>query len=468
MSKAASIQESQQTSGAELAAAAPAAGEGTGYHLGLFTVDSWQEFKRNGATVMGFTEKKMLAASRLRPGDLLLCYLVRRSTFVAVLEVTGPSYLDQTPIWTDGLFPVRLPVRVRAELSPLAGLPVHLLVGKLSFLPGPGMPNNWTVHVRSSPRRWKAQDAQAVVRELEARISRSVAPLGADSAGVPVDTSMIEGRGKRPMFGQHLRVGKLVGRANDLRNSSADALLAGAKTVLSFNKVTGYSVNFPISETCKPTVVCAKTCYYAKGPNSWPDSLRHQYQVYAAAKADPIGFAERVAWEVDQSGIDFLRWNGGGDLFDESLVAIDHLSKLRPDLPIWVVTRTPKLAAKLVKRRNVFIHFSLDKSSLARRAQFLRADPISDNYFFSYQCEPGEMPPTDRLAHVSVLFFDNYEPTGDMSQLRAAIVCPLNASAEISGACVKCRRCFSGAAVLDRVAIEADDPQAGKCASDLA
>jgi hypothetical protein len=124
------------------------------------------------------TGEKVLAASRLRPGDLLLCYLVWRSTFVAVLEVTGASFLDQTSIWSDGLFPVRLPVRMRAELSPLAGLPVHLLVGKLSFLPGPGMPNNWTVHVRSSPRRWKAQDARAVVRELEARISRSVAPLG--------------------------------------------------------------------------------------------------------------------------------------------------------------------------------------------------------------------------------------------------------------------------------------------------
>ena len=135
------------------------------YFLGLFTVRSWTEFKANGAQVMGFNEKKAAAAARLRPGDRLLCYLTKRSTFVAILEVTGPSYQDSTHIWTDGLFPVRLPVKVVSELSPLAGLPVHLLLGKLSFLPGPLMPNNWTVHVRSSPRPWRAEDGLAVDRK---------------------------------------------------------------------------------------------------------------------------------------------------------------------------------------------------------------------------------------------------------------------------------------------------------------
>ena len=91
------------------------------YFLGLFTARSWTEFKANGAQVMGFTEKNVAAAARLQPGDRLLCYLTKRSTFVAILEVTGPSYQDSKPIWTDGLFPVRLPVKVVSELSPLAG-----------------------------------------------------------------------------------------------------------------------------------------------------------------------------------------------------------------------------------------------------------------------------------------------------------------------------------------------------------
>lgn len=35
--------------------------------LGLFTVDSWREFKANGGEVMGFNEKKARTAARLEP-----------------------------------------------------------------------------------------------------------------------------------------------------------------------------------------------------------------------------------------------------------------------------------------------------------------------------------------------------------------------------------------------------------------
>ena len=417
------------------------------YFLGLFTARSWAEFKANGGQVMGFTEKKVAAAARLLPGDRLLCYLTKRSTFVAILEVTGASYQDSKPIWTDGLFPVRLPVKVIAELSPLAGLPVHLLLGKLSFLPGPSMPNNWTVHVRSSPRPWRAEDGLAVVRALQARIDRSVAPVSPDLPGQKVDTSMIESTRKRPKFGTDSRVGKLIVRADGLRGERATDLMGGAKAILSFNKVTGHSVNFPISETCRPTAVCLKYCYFAKGPNSWPDALSHQYQIYAAAKADPVGFAERVAWECDQAQVNFLRWNGGGDLFAESLVAIDHLAILRPNLPIWVVTRTPDLAAKVVARPNVFVHFSLDRNSMARREQFLKAKPQSSNFFFSYQCEADEVPSPLVLSKVSVLFFNDYKLTCKPEMLPASVVCPLNGRPDIRGTCESCRRCFNGTAV---------------------
>jgi|GEM_PF-2602740 len=42
-------------------------------YLGLFTVESWREFKRHGGKVMGFTAKKASAAARLQTGDLILC-----------------------------------------------------------------------------------------------------------------------------------------------------------------------------------------------------------------------------------------------------------------------------------------------------------------------------------------------------------------------------------------------------------
>ena len=95
----------------------------------------------------------------------------------------------------------------------------------------------------------------------------------------------------------------------------------------------------------------------------------------------------------------------------------------------------------------MFVHFSLDRGSMARREQFLKAKPQSSNYFFSYQCEADEVPSPQVLSKVSVLFFNDYKLTCDPETLPAAIVCPLNGSPDIRGACETCRRCFNGAAV---------------------
>jgi hypothetical protein len=273
------------------------------------------------------------------------------------LEVTAPSYSDQTPIFkTDGLFPVRLPVRLIAEA-----------------------------------------------------------------------------------------VAFLLGRR---RSILADAGIIGSyDNAISFNKVTGYSINVPIGLTCKPTATCIKTCYFATGAPSWSSALRHQARIFESIKADPIAFAERVALEYDRLGLTFLRWNGGGDLFRESVEAINHLGRIRPGIILWVVTRIPEFAAQIDALNNVFIHFSLDKHSLPRREQFLRFKPRSKNYFFSYQCEPGESPDPNRLGHAAVLFFDNYRPTGSVKRYEKEIVCPLNGKEDISGTCIHCRRCFDGTAV---------------------
>ena len=82
-----------------------------------------------------------------------------------------------------------------------------------------------------------------------------------------------------------------------------------------------------------------------------------------------------------------------------------------------------------------------------RREQFLRLKPRSKNYFFSYQCEPDELPDPQRLGQAAVLFFDNYRPTGSVKRYGKEIVCPLNGKDNITETCVKCRKCFDGEAV---------------------
>jgi hypothetical protein len=186
-----------------------------------------------------------------------------------------------------------------------------------------------------------------------------------------------------------------------------------------------------------------RTCYFAAGAPSWTNALRHQLRVLATVRADPVGFAERVALEYDKLGLTFLRWNGGGDLFPESVQAINHLGRARPDMTIWVVTRIPEYAALIEQAPSVYVHFSLDRHSLGRRHEFLKRVPRSDQFFLSYQCDKGEVPSPSNLKGIRVLFFDNYEPTMPLGRLPGGVACPLNEAADISGVCESCRRCFS-------------------------
>jgi hypothetical protein len=412
------------------------------HYLGLFTVESWREFKRHGGEVMGFTSKKASAAAKLQTDDLILCYLTKVSAFVGVLRVTGRSFTDATPIWTDGVFPVRVPVAVEREVSLMNAVPIRSLSDRISFMRSAANNTGWTIHVRSSPRRWRDDDAELVLDALEKNMRLSPGSNGREKPAALV--SAPRSRAKLP---RTVRVGRVIEKTERLKEAELPELLSSYESVLSYNKVTGYSVNVPIAETCRPTAMCMKTCYFASGAPSWSNALRHQRKVYETMKTDPQGFAERVALEYDRLGLSFLRWNGGGDLFRENVEAINYLGRARPDIILWLVTRIPSWAAQVDHAPNVFIHFSLDKHSLGRRREFLALKPKSRNYFFSYQCDKGEVPPLENLQHVAVMFFDNYQPTTDLKQFPQEIVCPLNTVDDISDVCVRCRRCFDGAAV---------------------
>jgi hypothetical protein len=235
--------------------------------------------------------------------------------------------------------------------------------------------------------------------------------------------------------------------------SEYDVRLDPCEKILSFNKVTGFSLNFPIFQTCLPTEVCASRCYYATGPVTWPNSIKKQLRLYNSVKNDPLKIAKRLAKEITdmRKKITFIRWNGGGDLFLESVKMLNHFAGLVPSLPIWVVTRIPKFASMIDEKPNTFIHFSLDLKSLDRRKEFEQIKKKSNNYFYSYQCDKGEIPLQENLLDSSVLFYDCYKPEGGgMEQIDKSIICPLNLEQDITGVCEECRRCFNTLAVSHR------------------
>ncbi len=244
------------------------------------------------------------------------------------------------------------------------------------------------------------------------------------------------------------RVAQVIKKTNTLSREYQEKLKPDEK-ILSFNKVTGFSVNLPISKTCIPTSICAERCYFAVGGPSWPNSLKKQLRLYNSVKDNPKAVAEMLAREISgkRQLPSFLRWNGGGDLFPESIEMIHHLSDILPTLPLWIVTRIPEQAAQLDDHPNIFIHFSLDKKSLDRKIKFEKIKKRSSNYFYSYQCDKGEVFQAQNLSGSSVIFFDYYKLAGDLPKINKSIICPLNTAENITGVCEQCRRCFDGSAV---------------------
>jgi hypothetical protein len=220
-------------------------------------------------------------------------------------------------------------------------------------------------------------------------------------------------------------------------------LLAPGEDPFSTNKVTGYSLNVPIIGTCSPTQVCADTCYYARGATTWRQSLDKQHRLMNSIKADPIDTGDRIVRFAMRKRLTFIRWNGGGDLFEEMLPCIDRVATKVPDVPQWIVSRLPGLASRVAPRDNVYLHFSVDKSSWARLDEMRRLTRGSLlQWFWSYQCDKGETMPSPDVA--PVIFRHNYDLAGDTA---VANDCPLNTSDCIVRICETCRRCFNGEAV---------------------
>lgn len=227
-------------------------------------------------------------------------------------------------------------------------------------------------------------------------------------------------------------------------------------TVLSSNVVTGYALNVPIFGTCKPTKVCAKNCYAAipHKPIAMKVEQTKQRRVYNTIKADPQGVATKIVRElrrkVEGGSVRFLRWNGVGDLFPESIECLTAVADALPSLSIWVVTRIPEQAANVPHRENVFVHFSLDASSLDRYDDVLRRSPSSRHLFFSYTADKGEAEPPARVFDlpISVFFSDLYG--SDAPPSLARVSCPLNGAESMSAMCEQCGRCWNGDAVKIR------------------
>jgi hypothetical protein len=133
------------------------------YWLDLFTNKTWNEFLTAGGTVSGFAPSRWTTVQRMKVGDVLLCYLTGISRFVGVLEVTGEPFQSESVIWSDAVYPSRVPVRVVHQLDAETAVPVLDLRNDLTVFQGLSNPNYWSGAFRGSPAKWKTADGKVVV-----------------------------------------------------------------------------------------------------------------------------------------------------------------------------------------------------------------------------------------------------------------------------------------------------------------
>ena len=125
-----------------------------------------------------------------RPCGLFPLLSYRRITLIGLLEVTGKVFHDDSPIWMDDPFPVRLPVKLLIALEPDVAVPILELRDQLSIFRDLSNPHAWTGALRGSPARWRASDATVVVTALE---QAKASPISR-----PVDSAKLKRRS--PLF----------------------------------------------------------------------------------------------------------------------------------------------------------------------------------------------------------------------------------------------------------------------------
>ena len=226
--------------------------------------------------------------------------------------------------------------------------------------------------------------------------------------------------------------------------------------LLSANGKTGVSINFPISQTCRPTKICGDTCYAAnpQAPSTWPKSLiKWLRNYYFVCNTPPEKVADLMAKELrsakklwDRRGVtlDFLRVNGVGDLFPEMIPVINYFTSHHP-FKLWVITRKFELAAQIAPSPTLYLQLSLDRSTTAKdREAALELVRTRPRAYLSYL----RTKKADATMGAAIVF--NEKRREDLP-FNSKTDCPVDADKleldNIPGvggtACAKCRKCFS-------------------------
>ncbi|MBA3613919.1 MAG: hypothetical protein H0W49_13625 [Nitrospirales bacterium] len=97
------------------------------YFIDLFSPETYEAFTRSTQGLSGFRMRHQGMAERIKPGDLLVCYVTRVSRWCGLLEIVEGPFIDNTPIFLpeNDPFVVRFKVKPKVWLPLDQSLPIH-------------------------------------------------------------------------------------------------------------------------------------------------------------------------------------------------------------------------------------------------------------------------------------------------------------------------------------------------------
>lgn len=127
--------------------------------------------------------------SDIAVGDWLVCYVAGISRWIAVLEVVGTHFTDDSAIWAGGDYPERVRVKEVVALTPETGVPAVDLRDDMPMFASLQNPNKWSIFFRASPRKMNGPDAGVVVAALmDAKVNPIGRPLPPRYSGDTTDS----------------------------------------------------------------------------------------------------------------------------------------------------------------------------------------------------------------------------------------------------------------------------------------
>ena len=137
------------------------------YYLDLFSPETYKAFTESPRDVSGFRPRQRNAATRLKVGDKLICYVTRISRWVGLLRVTSSVFEDSTPIF----YREHDPFIIRFKVQPIVWLPYEYSIpihddsvwNSLSFTKDHNKTTStWTGFLRNSLRQLNKNDGALI------------------------------------------------------------------------------------------------------------------------------------------------------------------------------------------------------------------------------------------------------------------------------------------------------------------